>query len=115
MAYTKALPRDELWIGEMRSCNIAGRRVLLVGLPNGVCAYEDRCAHLGIPLSDGTLRDGVITCSAHGFQYDASTGLGINPKNTRLAQFPVRIEDDHICVELIPAGGDASVKGVPRA
>ena len=115
MTYTKVLPRDELWLGEMRSCNIAGRRVLLVGLPSGVCAYEDRCAHLGIPLSEGTFRDGVITCGAHGFQYDALTGAGINPKNTHLAPFPVRIEDGHICVELTPAGGDAGVKGDRRA
>jgi toluene monooxygenase system ferredoxin subunit len=111
MPYTKALPRDELWLGEMRSCNIDGRRVLLVRLPSGICAFEDRCAHLGIPLSEGALRDGVITCSAHGFQYDALTGLGINPKNTRLARFPVCIEDEHICVELPPA----SVKGDGRA
>jgi nitrite reductase/ring-hydroxylating ferredoxin subunit len=41
----------------------------------------------------------VITCSAHGFQYDASTGLGINPKSVRVTSLPVRIEDGQIWVE----------------
>lgn len=107
MAYTKALPHAELWIGEMRGCSLSGRRVLLLRLESGVYAYEDRCAHLRVPLSEGTLSEGVITCAAHGFQYDALTGLGINPKNTRIAAFPVQIEDGHIWVELDATKGDA--------
>jgi toluene monooxygenase system ferredoxin subunit len=102
MAFAIALPHEELWLGEMRACNVAGRRVLLLRLESGVYAYEDRCAHLRVPLSEGALREGVITCSAHGFQYDAVTGLGINPSNTRLAAFPVRIQDGQIWVELEP-------------
>jgi toluene monooxygenase system ferredoxin subunit len=109
------MPSDELWLGEMRGCNVAGRRVLLLRLPSGVCAYEDRCAHLGIPLSEGTFRDGVITCPAHGFQYDALSGAGINPKHTSLARVPLRIEDGHISVEVTPGDGGAGAKGGPHA
>jgi toluene monooxygenase system ferredoxin subunit len=107
MAFVRVLPHAELWIGEMLAINVAGRRVLLVRLDSGVYAYEDRCAHLRVPLSEGTLRDGVVTCGAHGFQYDASTGLGINPKNTSIAAFPVHIEDGYIWVELGASKGSA--------
>jgi toluene monooxygenase system ferredoxin subunit len=105
MAYMKALPHEDLWLGEMRACDVAGHRVLLLRLESGVYAYEDRCAHLRVPLSEGALREGVIICAGHGFQYDAVTGLGINPRNTRLAAFPVRIQDGQIWVELDPAQG----------
>jgi toluene monooxygenase system ferredoxin subunit len=102
MAYTRTLPEEELWVGEMRGCDVAGRRVLLLRLQNGIHAYEDRCAHLRVPLSEGTLRNGVLTCSAHGFEYDAATGRGINPKSVRLVALPMRVEGGHIWVDPEP-------------
>jgi toluene monooxygenase system ferredoxin subunit len=99
MAYAKTLAQEELWVGEMRSCDVAGRRVLVLRLQTGIHAYQDRCAHLRVPLSEGTLRNGVLTCSAHGFEYDAATGRGINPKDARLVALPVRIEGGHIWVD----------------
>lgn len=99
MTWVKALALDELWVGEMRGCTLAGRRVLLLRLDSGVYAYEDRCAHLGVPLSTGTLRDGVVTCGAHGFQFDALTGAGINPQQVRMTALPSRVEGDCVWVD----------------
>jgi toluene monooxygenase system ferredoxin subunit len=114
MAFTKALPREELWLGEMRGCAVAGRRVLVLRLASGIYAYEDRCAHLRVPLSEGTLRQGVLTCGAHGFEYDAATGRGINPKDVRLVALPVRIEDEHIWVDPEPAEARAAAQQAAR-
>jgi toluene monooxygenase system ferredoxin subunit len=105
MSWEKLLAVEELWLGELRGCVVAGRRVLLLRVESGIYAYEDRCAHLGLPLSDGCLRDGVLTCSAHGFQYDARTGAGINPKRAQITPLPVRVEDGHIWVEPSAAKG----------
>jgi toluene monooxygenase system ferredoxin subunit len=90
------IPADELWIGEMKGVVVGGRRVLVLRLEDGVFAYEDRCAHLGVPLSEGTLEDGVLTCRAHHYQYDARTGAGINPRDVRLASVPLRVDAGRI-------------------
>lgn len=100
MSFEAVLPDDELWIGEMRGLLVQGRRVLIVRTADAVCAYADRCAHLGVPLSQGKLEGGVITCSAHHYQYDARTGHGINPESARLEAFPVRIEAGRIEVDV---------------
>jgi len=100
MPFVRVMPSDELWDGEMQSCTVAGKRVLLVRLGETVRAYEDRCAHLGVPLSEGTLRGSVLTCSAHHYEYDALTGCGINPCTVKLVEFPLRIEDGAICVDV---------------
>jgi nitrite reductase/ring-hydroxylating ferredoxin subunit len=115
MAFAKTLPREELWLGEMRGCDVAGRRVLVLRLAIGIYAYEDRCAHLRVPLSEGTLRDGVLRCGAHGFEYDAVTGLGINPKNTRLVALPVRLEGGYIWVDPEPAPEARAAQGPAAA
>lgn len=100
MAFRRVMASDELWDGEMQSCTVAGVRVLLLRLGERVRAYEDRCAHLGVPLSEGTLRGSVLTCSAHHYEYDALTGCGINPCTVKLVEFPLRIEDGAICIEV---------------
>jgi toluene monooxygenase system ferredoxin subunit len=90
------IPLDELWIGEMKAVSAGGRRVLLLRLEEGVFAYEDRCAHLGVPLSEGTLEGSVLTCRAHHYCYDARTGAGINPKNVCLVGVPLAVRAERI-------------------
>ena len=91
---------DELWDGDMMPCRAAGRKLLVIRLDGEVHAYEDRCAHLGLPLSDGTLEGHVLTCSAHHYQYDARSGQGINPRSVCLTRFPARVEAGEIVVDM---------------
>ena len=53
MSFRRAATRDELWIGEMKGVIVDGVPVLLVSLDDGVRAYEDRCPHKGVALSEG--------------------------------------------------------------
>jgi toluene monooxygenase system ferredoxin subunit len=91
---------DDLWSGEMRPANVEGRAVLLVNVEGQVRAFEDRCAHQGVPLSQGRLLAGVLTCSAHEWQYDAATGRCLNPCDVTLKAFPVEVRDGDIWVEV---------------
>src|SRR4051794_27201969 len=100
MPFEGVLPPDELWKGEMRGLVVQGRRVLVVRIEDQVCAYEDRCAHLGLPLSQGKLEHGVITCAAHHYQYDACTGRGVNPERVALRRFPVALAHGDILVDV---------------
>jgi toluene monooxygenase system ferredoxin subunit len=102
MAFRPLLASDDLWTGELRGFLLADRRVLLLRTDAGVFAYEDRCAHLGVPLSQGKLSGNVLTCRAHHHSYDASTGLGINPRGARLNALPVRIENGVVSVDPDP-------------
>lgn len=100
MTYTAVMPEGELWVGEMRGLVVDGRRLLLVRTEGAVCAYEDRCAHLGLPLSTGKLENGVITCAHHHYAYDARTGRGINPENVALKPLPSCVRGRDIAVDL---------------
>jgi toluene monooxygenase system ferredoxin subunit len=100
MSFAKVATLDDLWIGEKLGVVVAGRAVLLVNAEGTVCAFEDRCRHKGIALSLGKLQGCELTCSIHGWIYDARTGAGINPENAQLPQFPVRIEGNDILVDV---------------
>jgi toluene monooxygenase system ferredoxin subunit len=100
MTFRRIATRDELWDGEMLGRTVDGVRVLLVGVDGEVRAYLDRCAHRGLPLSDGTFERGTLTCRLHLWCYDARTGHGINPRSVMLRPLPVRLEGDDILVSV---------------
>ncbi len=40
----------------------------------GVDVLEDRCPHEGYPLSQGVVKDGLLTCRWHNWKFDLATG-----------------------------------------
>jgi toluene monooxygenase system ferredoxin subunit len=115
VSLVEVLSEDDLWIGEMRPVQVGPRRLVVLRTERGVHAYEDRCPHLGVPLSRGTLQDGTLTCSAHHFQFDADTGLGTNPKNVRLEPARIECRDGKILIDdgVLGSRAGAAVRG-PR-
>jgi toluene monooxygenase system ferredoxin subunit len=105
MSICKVACLDDVWSGEMIGVHVGDRPILLVNLDGAVCAYEDRCRHKGVRLSEGRLDGIVITCAAHGWQYDARTGRGINPESVVLPRYEVTIAGDDILVDLPNGGG----------
>lgn len=91
---------DDLWEGELAPAVVGGVPVVLIRTAAGVQAYEDRCAHLGVRLSEGTLDGRVLTCRAHHWQYDVVTGRGVNPQSACLSRFAVEIRDGAIYVDV---------------
>ncbi len=89
----------DLWSGEKTSCLVDGKKILLVNIEDKIYAYEDRCAHQGVALSEGRLEGETLTCRAHHWEYDVCTGKGINPKSARLSGVSVKVQDGDILVD----------------
>ena len=95
-----SLQKDALWIGEMVGVEVDGRRVLVVNVDGDICAYEDRCLHKSLPLSQGKLVGTRLLCRAHEWQYDARTGQGINPAGVALRRYEVQFDEGEILVKV---------------
>jgi len=91
---------DSIWPGEMISVRAGGFRVVLVNVEGALVAYEDRCLHKGVPLSEGRFTGDKLVCRVHGWEYRARTGEGINPCHVRLRSFPVVVHDGLISIEV---------------
>lgn len=100
MAFHRVMAETELWAGEMLGACVGGRPLLLVNVDGKIRAFEDRCRHQGVALSEGRLLGCVLTCRAHEWQYDVSTGHGLNPATERLVMFATKIEAGAIWVDL---------------
>jgi toluene monooxygenase system ferredoxin subunit len=100
MAFRRVATLDELWDGEMIALETEGQVVLLVNVNGGIRAYADSCPHLRTRLSQGSLQRNVLTCSTHGWEFDACTGQGINPKTACLESFAVKVENGDIFIDV---------------
>jgi nitrite reductase/ring-hydroxylating ferredoxin subunit/uncharacterized membrane protein len=80
----------------------AGRAdVLLVRQHGRVCALVHACAHLGGPLSEGTLKDGSVVCPWHGSEFALDDGRVLNgPATQSQPCLAVRERDGKIEVKM---------------
>lgn len=101
MAFQKVCNFDDLWEGEMEMYVVDGHEVLVIHADGGlVRAVQGICPHQEIPLVEGALQGHSLTCRAHLWQFDIESGLSVNPTGCHLAQYPVKVEDDVVYVDV---------------
>lgn len=89
---------DAIPEGGVHACRVGGRAVLLARAEGAVACYDDACAHLGLPLSDGSVSSGRIACLHHGFEYDLASGECLTAPGVQLRAHEARIVG--ACVEI---------------
>jgi len=77
--------------GSVRSAVLGGEKVLLSRNGSTVTCFQNACAHLGFPIHDGEVENGIITCPHHGFQYDLSSGECLTAPEVQLQSHAVRV------------------------
>jgi nitrite reductase/ring-hydroxylating ferredoxin subunit len=107
--------------GGMKVFQVNGKSILVAHAGGGFYAVENRCPHLGLPLSGGKLEGANIVCPFHGSRFDLHTGenmdwvLGIGgvklpdwsrkllmmgKKPAPVNIFRVSVEDNQLFVEM---------------
>ena len=79
-----------------------GERIAIFRQEKGVSAIVAVCSHQNGPLGEGCIRDGLITCPWHGFQFDPETGAAPAPFTDRVQTHEVRIERGDVWVNAVP-------------
>ncbi len=76
--FTPVLDSAALPDNSMRKAAIEDASFLVVRQQQRVCALAHPCAHLGGPLSEGTLKDGSVVCPWHGSEFALEDGRVLN-------------------------------------
>lgn len=108
-AFVRVAGADEFWDGEMDAFDVGDTEVLVVKVEGEFRAYNGICPHQSISLVEGKLEGAVLTCSAHEWQFNIDTGLGVNPANECLVRHGVEVRDGQIYVSVEPLGPARSV------
>lgn len=112
---------SEVTEGRTLACKVEAQALLLARIDGCVRAVENRCPHLGLPLTRGKLDGKVLRCPWHGSRFDLCTGeslgwadsfvgapmprwshglLAAGRKPRPLATFPTTEDDGRVWVDL---------------
>ena len=61
-AYVKVAHETDLPPGQAMALTVGDKRIALFSVDGTVVAIDDTCTHQGGPLSEGELKDGIVTC-----------------------------------------------------
>src|SRR5215216_3920870 len=82
------------------SVQAQGHTLALFAANGQVSAVDNRCPHMGFPLSQGTVKDGILTCHWHHARFDLATGGTFDQWADDARVFPVELRDGDVWVDL---------------
>ena len=91
---------DALPHGAAVARELNGRSLLLWRDGAEVACVDNACAHLGMPLDEGEVADGVLRCPHHGFRYLLATGECLDVPEVQLVVHAVRVQGGRVAVKL---------------
>jgi nitrite reductase/ring-hydroxylating ferredoxin subunit len=65
-------------------------------------AIDDRCPHMGFPLHQGTVENGLVTCHWHHARFDLASGGTLDPWADDVRAYPVSFEGEDVVVTVEP-------------
>jgi toluene monooxygenase system ferredoxin subunit len=101
MAFEKICVLRDLSNGQPFGCVTAdGTAVLVVAFAGGeVAAYQRTCPHAQADLAAGSIDGTILTCREHWWQFDLTSGQGVNPRNCHLAAYPVKVDGEDVLID----------------
>jgi toluene monooxygenase system ferredoxin subunit len=100
MSFRRVASLDDLWSGEMMGLEVDGKAILLINVDDQIYAYADVCPHQKSRLSEGSLMGKTLRCARHHWEFDVCSGSGVNPQNSCLKIFPIRLDGQDILVDI---------------
>jgi nitrite reductase/ring-hydroxylating ferredoxin subunit len=108
--WIRVCPLAELQHDGHRVVAAGGRTVLVLESEGAVYAVDNRCPHMGFPLSRGTVNDGILTCHWHHAKFDLAGGCTFDPFADDVTPFRTRVADDAVWLDPVPIEEDQRVR-----
>lgn len=77
-----------------------GLPVLLIRLGGEVFALENRCAHLGCPLTAGKLDGHILECPCHDWRFDVRDGKFLDAPELGVKIYAAGIKEGKVFVRI---------------
>ncbi len=99
--WVKAATLDEISESSILAVRVNNHDVILFKQDDKINCYRNTCSHLGFPLDKGRVDKGIITCSAHEFQYDLKTGNCLTVPDISLQSYEVKVKYNNVYIKVV--------------
>ena len=94
LVYHQLCPAADFEELEGKPFHVNGTHLAVFKFSDKFYAVDNRCPHMGYPMSKGSLRDGVLICHWHHWEFDLKSGACFLASGDDLKAFPVELRDD---------------------
>jgi nitrite reductase/ring-hydroxylating ferredoxin subunit len=99
--FVRACSLEQLQRDGVATMGGTGHNVALFWHEGQVYATDNRCPHMGFPLSKGYCKDGILTCYWHYARFDLKSGGCFDPGLADdLQTYPVLVRDGEVWVDV---------------
>ena len=100
MAEIRIASADEVPEGKGIVVDVEGKRLALFCYQGEFFALDETCPHRGGPIHEGPIREGVVACPWHLWQFNLRTGVSpVNPLS-KVQTYRTRVEGNDVFVEV---------------
>ncbi|MCG5057223.1 MAG: NifU family protein [Limnoraphis sp. WC205] len=86
--------------GGILALELDGLKLIITRFSDNIQAYRNSCTHLAMPLDKGEIKDGILTCPFHHFQYNLKTGDCLTAPEMPLQPYPVKRVGERVFVRV---------------
>jgi nitrite reductase/ring-hydroxylating ferredoxin subunit/uncharacterized membrane protein len=95
--YVAVMKAQDLQEGKLTRVDVSGIPAVLLKQGSALYAIGATCSHLGGPLDEGSVKDGVVQCPWHGSCFHMSDGSVVNgPADYAQPRFSIRVRNGQI-------------------
>jgi len=100
MPFERAAKTAEVPAGTVHEIQVAGKAVAIANVAGKFYAINNTCLHRGGPLGQGSLKDKIVTCPWHGWEYDVTSGKLVQNPNMGVACYATEVRGDEVFIEI---------------
>ena len=90
---------EDLPPGARRAVAVGGHQVLVLNVDGSLYAMPEACPHRAWPLSQADLRETILKCARHGWEFDVPSGRAVYPPfGYWLRHLPLQVVDGWVQV-----------------
>lgn len=102
MAFTRIIELSRCEKGCGTFVELAGREIAVfrLGDPERVFVIDNACPHASGNLAAGPVKDGVVACPWHHWEFDLETGVCVHSDKARMRRYVAEIRDGAVWADL---------------
>src|ERR1041384_479257 len=89
---------EEIPADSAKAVHVNGHHLALFRRNGEYFAVDNRCPHMGYPLSKGSIKDGILVCHWHHWQFDLKSGACFMNGGDDVQSFPVQVKDGEVSI-----------------
>lgn len=101
--FVRAASVDDARENTPQTIHVGDRTIGLFYHDGAFFATDNRCPHMGFPLTDGSVDDGILTCPWHHARFEISCGDTFDPFADDVRTYPAEIRDGDVYVDPTPS------------